>query len=383
MQSRGIGVNRSSSLLLPLRSPHRKIPFSSITSIRGSSRSSSRHAAMAAGKDSINLLVVANPATPELCVLQKLPPGVNIVATGQTLAELSQQLSDEQWGSIDVMLNCGVGKNAGKREDVQEFWGRLTGLQWLHSASAGLEHLLFPELIDSPVVLSNAKGVYSHSLAEYALTCCSWFAKDFPRLLAAKAARSWAPYDVEELRGKTLGVVGYGDIGRATAVLAKAFRMKVVALRRNTTLAEADKGVVEKIYAPDQITELMSVSDYVVASTPYTPATDKLVSAAAIAAMKPNGVFINVGRGKCVDEEALIDALQNKRIRGAGLDVFATEPLPADSALWGLPNVFMSPHNADRTKEFQFESMELFVQNVERYMSGQELMNVCDKRSGY
>eukprot|EP00882_Tetradesmus_deserticola_P009275 GHRQ01009786.1.p1 GENE.GHRQ01009786.1~~GHRQ01009786.1.p1 ORF type:complete len:398 (+),score=168.14 GHRQ01009786.1:291-1484(+) len=350
---------------------------------RTTSRSSSRCAAMATGKDRINLLVVANPATPELSVLQKLPAGVNIVATGQTLSELSQQLADEQWGSIDVMLNCGVGKNAGKRQDVQEFWGKLTGLQWLHSASAGLEHLLFQELVDSPVVLSNAKGVYSHSLAEYALTCCSWFAKDFPRLLAAKAARSWEPYDVEELRGKTLGVVGYGDIGRATAILAKAFRMKVVALRRNTTLSEADQDIVEKVYTPDQLTELMSASDYVVAATPYTPSTDKLISAAAIAAMKPNGVFVNVGRGKCVDEEALIDALQAKRIRGAALDVFAKEPLPPDSPLWDLPNVFMSPHNADRTKEFQYESMELFVQNVQRYMAGEELLNVCDKSSGY
>ncbi|KAF6261211.1 hypothetical protein COO60DRAFT_801988 [Scenedesmus sp. NREL 46B-D3] len=410
----------------------RTLPLSS-----ANSRSSSECVAMASGKkDSINLLVVANPETPELSVLQKLPAGVNIVATGQTLSALSQQLTEEQWGSIDVMLNCGVGKNAGKRQDIQEFWGKLTGLRWLHSASAGLEHLLFQELIDSPVVLSNAKGVYSHSLAEYALTCCSWFAKDFPRLLAAKAARNWEPYDVEELRGKTLGVVGYGDIGRATAVLGKAFRMTVVALpahhrtvgRRQGHSGEqhvqqppacSSREVAErtasnscrqpharpthipacaggggqrrqqavlgweKVYTPDQLTELMSVSDYVVAATPYTPATDKLISAAAIAAMKPTGVFINVGRGKCVDEEALIDALRAKRIRGAGLDVFATEPLPASSPLWDLPNVFMSPHNADRTKEFQYESMELFVQNVQRHMAGEELLNVCDKSSGY
>lgn len=127
----------------------------------------------------------------------------------------------------------------------------------------------------------------------------------------------------------------------------------------------------------------MAASDYVVAATPWTPDTDKLVSAAAIAAMKPNAVFVNVGRGKCVDEEALIEALSARRIRGAALDVFATEPLPASSPLWSLPNVLMSPHCADRTKEFQFESLGRFVDNCGRYLSGRPLLAVCDKRSGY
>eukprot|EP00879_Flechtneria_rotunda_P004882 GHRR01005156.1.p1 GENE.GHRR01005156.1~~GHRR01005156.1.p1 ORF type:complete len:377 (+),score=95.91 GHRR01005156.1:267-1397(+) len=331
-----------------------------------------------------NLLVVSNPKTPELAVLQQLPDGMDIVATGQTLADFGH-LTGEQWASIDCLLNCGVGENAGKRKDIQEFWGRLTGLKWLHSSSAGLEHLLFPEMVDSPVLLTNAKGVYSHSLAEYAITCCNWFAKDFARLVAAKAARKWDVFEVEELRGKTLGVVGYGDIGRATAQLARAFRMRVIALRRNTKLsaAEQEEGVVEKLYSPDQIEQLMAASDYVVLATPYTPATHHIVSAAAIAAMKPTGVIVNVGRGKCIDEAALIDALRKQRIRGAALDVFVTEPLPPDSPLWDLPNVFMSPHNADRTKEFQFESIEQFVQNAHRYLAGEELLNVCDKASGY
>ncbi|KAF8058054.1 ddh [Scenedesmus sp. PABB004] len=341
---------------------------------------------MAAAAKSVNLLVCAGSETPELEVLKRLPPGVRVVATGQTLSDLGQQLpSDDDWAAIDAMVICGVGKNAGKRDEIRAFWHKLTGLRWLHSSSAGLEHLLFPELVEGDVALTNAKGVYSHSLAEYALTCCSYFAKDFPRLLAAKAAARWEPYDVEELRGKTLGVVGYGDIGRATAVLAKAFRMRVVALRRNTTLSaeEQAEGVVERMYSPAQLPELMAASDYVVVATPHTPATDKLVSAAAIAAMKPTGVLVNVGRGKCVDEEALIEALRARRIRGAALDVFATEPLPPESPLWGLDNVFMSPHNADRTKEFQFESLELFLQNMARYIAGDALLNVCDKRAGY
>lgn len=129
---------------------------------------------------------------------------------------------------------------------LQAIWPQLTNLEWFHSSSAGLEHLLFQELIESSVVLTNAKGVYSHSLAEYALTCCNYFAKDFPRMLAAKREHKWIPFDVEELRGKTMGIVGYGDIGHACARIARAFQMRVIALRRRTTLSEqeAKEGLV-------------------------------------------------------------------------------------------------------------------------------------------
>ncbi|KXZ49056.1 hypothetical protein GPECTOR_23g141 [Gonium pectorale] len=331
-----------------------------------------------------NLLIVSGPDSPELSVLQRLPAGVTVVATGRTPEDFAH-LSPQQWESVNVLLNCGVGKNAGKRDDIRALWPRLPNLVWMHSASAGLEHLLFPELVEGPVVLTNAKGVYSHSLAEYCLTACNWFAKDLPRLRRQQAAAQWEPYDVEELRGKTLGIIGYGDIGQACGRIAKAFRMRVVALRRRTELSEEEKaaGVVEKIFPPDQLHALMADSDYVVMATPHTPATHRMVDAAAIAAMRPHGVFINLGRGKCVDEAALIEALQAGRIRGAALDVFDTEPLTADSPLWQLDNVLLSPHCADRTKEFQFESLAFFVENMGRFLGGQPLANVCDKRSGY
>eukprot|EP00197_Chlamydomonas_leiostraca_P013645 CAMPEP_0202860326 /NCGR_PEP_ID=MMETSP1391-20130828/2081_1 /ASSEMBLY_ACC=CAM_ASM_000867 /TAXON_ID=1034604 /ORGANISM="Chlamydomonas leiostraca, Strain SAG 11-49" /LENGTH=334 /DNA_ID=CAMNT_0049539481 /DNA_START=126 /DNA_END=1130 /DNA_ORIENTATION=- len=331
-----------------------------------------------------NLLVVSASDSPELSVLKQLPPTVNVVGIGKSLQDFAK-LTDADWASVDVLLNCGVGARAAKREDLAALWPKLTGLQWMHSSSAGLEHLLFPALVEGPVTLTNAKGVYSHSLAEYTLTACSWFAKDFPRLARAKAEARWEPYDVEELRGRTLGVIGFGDIGQACARLARAFKMKVVGLRRRTQLTpeEAAENIADKLYSPDQLHELMAVSDYVVMATPHTPQTDKMVNAAALAAMKPTGVFINVGRGKCVDEGALVEVLAAGNIRGAALDVFATEPLPPDSPLWRLPNVLMSPHCADRTKEFQYESLAFFVDNMGRYLAGQPLDNVCDKRAGY
>jgi phosphoglycerate dehydrogenase-like enzyme len=342
-----------------------------------------------------NIIVVASPDSAELSVLDKLEAATKgrarVVGVGQR-EQLIANLTEADWAKCNVILNCGVGAKAGTKADLQALWPRLPNLLWLHSASAGLEHLLFDALVDGPVTLTNARGVYSHSLAEYALTCASYFAKDFPRLLKAKAAKKWEPYDVEELRGKTLGVVGLGDIGMATARLAKAFRMRVVGLRRRpVTEEEQREGVLSALYAPDRLLDLARECDYVVAALPHTPDTHELVSRDFIEAMRPNAVFINVGRGKTVDERALVDALEQGKIRGAGLDVFFEEPLPVESPLWQLDNCFLSPHNADRTKEFQFESLELFVDNVARFV-GEEggggggcgaLNNVCDKRSGY
>lgn len=340
--------------------------------------------AAAAHASTANLLVVSAPESPELEVLKRLPAGVNVVAVGRSTTDFFH-LTDEQWASVNVLLNCGVGKNAAKRDDIAALWPKLPNLVWMHSASAGLEHLLFPALVEGPVTLTNAKGVYSHSLAEWSLTACNWFAKDLPRLKRQQASSSWEPYDVEELRGKTMGIIGYGDIGQAVGRLAKAFRMRVIALRRRTELSEEDKaaGVVEKLYSPDQLPALMAECDYVVMATPHTPATHKMVGREALEAMRPHAVFVNVGRGKCVDEPALIEALRSGRIRGAALDVFYEEPLPADSPLWGMDNVLLSPHCADRTKEFQFESLSFFVENMGRFLEGKELSNVCDKRSGY
>ena len=172
-----------------------------------------------------------------------------------------------------------------------------------------MNHLLCPALCDARhVTLTNARGVYSASLAEWALFACAYFAKDLPRLLRAQAGATWAPYDVEELRGRTLGVVGFGDIGQATARLAQAYGMRVVATRRRAAPPEPDTPC-DQFYPLHHLPELMATSDYVVMATPLTPETTKLVGREAIAAMKPTGVFINIGRGPCVDEAALTECV--------------------------------------------------------------------------
>jgi phosphoglycerate dehydrogenase-like enzyme len=188
-----------------------------------------------------------------------------------------------------------------------------------------------------------------------------------------------------ELRGKTMGIVGYGDIGRSCAKLATVYGMRVVALRRRPYLSKRDP-LCDVVYGTDKasLNELMSVSDYIVCSAPSTFETRGMVDAAAFSHVKQNAVFMNLGRGPVIDENALIKALQNGRLKGAALDVFQEEPLPLDNPLWTLDNVMISPHNMDQTSTFMHEATEFFVnENLPRFICGEELLNPVDVEAGY
>jgi len=232
------------------------------------------------------------------------------------------------------------------------------------------------------VPLTNSSGVYSRSLGEFVAAGVLFFAKDLHRMQRNQAAGRWEQFDVEMAHDKTMGIVGYGDIGRCAAHLAKALGMRVIALRRRPEQSQGDP-LVDEALGTDRLLELMARSDYVVVAAPLTPDTRGLVSADAIAAMKPSGVMINVGRGAVIDEPALIDALRQKRIRGAALDVFAQEPLPAGHPMYGLDNLLLSPHCADHTQTWIDDAMHFFTGNLERFLSGEPLRNVVEKRLGY
>jgi len=265
---------------------------------------------------------------------------------------------------------------------LRALWPQLARVQWVHSLWAGLEATLFPELVASPVVLTNGKGVFARSLAEFALTGMLYFAKNVTRMKAQQAAARWEFFDVEELHGRTLGIVGYGSIGRATAALARAFGMRILALRRHPERSMGD-ALIDRAYGQNELNALLSASDYVLAAAPLTPETRGLIGEAAFAAMKRSAVFLNLGRGPVVDEDALIRALKEKRIRGAVLDVFSQEPLPAGHPLWGLDNVLLSPHTADHTATWLNEAMQMFLDNYTRFAADEPLLNVADKRLGY
>ena len=227
---------------------------------------------------------------------------------------------------------------------------------WVHARSAGIEHCTSETFASSPATCTNAKGHYSSTLSEYGMMACSYFAKDLPRLLQQQRDSNWERYCILELRGATLGVVGLGDIGQATAKLAKAFGMKVIGLKRKRKGGTSDPDDMveykdlfcDKMYYSDEdsnaLNEVCAASDYIFVATPLTPQTKGLIGKYQFDAMKSTGVIINVGRGPVIDEFALIEALQTGKIKGAGLDVTTVEPLPKESPLWKMKNVLLSPY---------------------------------------
>jgi len=318
------------------------------------------------------VLVLANPAEPQLAMLEALPPDTGI-AVGNTV-EAFQRAA----GEADVILNW---SNSGAL--LRDVFGLCPRLRWVHSRSAGLEEVLFPELVASPVPLTNGSGVFSRPLAEFVLGAILYFAQGFRRLVRNQMAGVWAPDDIVEISGRTAGIVGYGDIGRAVATRLRAIGMNVVALRRQSSALYHVDPLVNRIYGHGGLLEMVSQCHYLVVATPLTAQTRGMIGAQEFAAMKPDTVVINVGRGPVIDEAAMIQALREKRIQGAALDVFDTEPLPPGHPFYQLDNVLLSPHAADHTPDWLERAMQFFLEQFERFAKGEELRNVVEKHLGY
>ncbi|HEU0123875.1 MAG TPA: D-2-hydroxyacid dehydrogenase [Bryobacteraceae bacterium] len=319
----------------------------------------------------MTLLVVSNPSAPYLKWLSELPSDVNYVVgnTVEALAPLAE--------NADAILYC-----MGPGIPLRTVWDMAPRVQWIHSLSAGLESILFPALAESTVPMTNGRGVFKESLGEFVLASILHFAKDLRRMVRNQEAGRWEQFDVEMVAGKTLGVVGYGEIGRAAAVRAHAMGMKIHVIRRRPQLSGEDP-IVEKSFSIAERAEMMAGVDYLLVAAPLTGETRGLVGAAEIARMKRSAVVMNVGRGPVIDEAALIQALQTGAIKGAALDVFDQEPLPEGHAFWSMQNVLLSPHCADHTATWTDEAMQFFLENLKRFQGGQPLQNLVDKKSGY
>ncbi len=321
--------------------------------------------------ETLNLLVVTTPKEPLPPLMDRMPSYVH-VTQGQT-ADAFRDAAP----AADAILSWGA------KKDVMEYLLSATPkLRWIHSRSAGLDSLLFPALVQSPVPLTNGRGVFSQSLGEFVLAAMLFFAKDFRRMIRNQQAGRWEQFNVHEISNQTMGIVGYGDIGRACAWRAKAMGMRVLAMRRRPEQSAGDANV-ERLYGFDGLHDMIRECDYVVAAAPLTPETKSLIAGPEFAAMKPSAIILNVGRGPVIDEPAMLEALQSGRIRGAGLDVFTTEPLPAGHPFYSMENVLLSPHCSDNTQDWLEQAMLFFYKNLERFKNGESLENVVDKRSGY
>jgi phosphoglycerate dehydrogenase-like enzyme len=256
-----------------------------------------------------------------------------------------------------------------------------------------VERALTPAARDRDVLVTNARGVFSRPIAEHVLLMILAVSRHLPELLELQRERTWQPLEGRELRELTIGIVGYGSLGRSVASLASAFGARVIALRRRPEGAAAagtdeEDGFpfeprVDQVFGPDRLHELLAASDIVVLAAPLTPETEGMIDEAAIGAMKRDAWLINVARGRLVDDTALVRALRDNRIGGAALDTFRDEPLPPGSPYWELPNVILTPHTAWSSSRVLDRSIDLFCDNLVRFSRGEPLRNVVDPAAGY
>jgi glyoxylate/hydroxypyruvate reductase A len=257
-------------------------------------------------------------------------------------------------------------------------------LRWIQATSAGVGGLAARVgLTSSHVAVTTASGVHARPLAEFALLAMLMFGKDALRLGREQREHRWERYAGEELAGKTVCVVGLGQIGREVARLARAFDARTVGTVRELGSRRPEDLHVERLEPTEGLDDLLTEADVLVLAAPHTPLTHRLIDARRLALLKPGAILVNIARGDVVDQSALIEALRSGHLRGAALDVFEQEPLPRDSPLWDLPNVFVSPHSASTVAKENERIVDLFCENIRRYLDGRPLLNLLDKELLY
>ena len=259
-------------------------------------------------------------------------------------------------------------------------------LRWIHSTAAAVHQLMSPELRASDVLVTNARSVHGPVVAEHAVALMFALAKCLPTAVRYQQQHVWAQEQIAyqhpppvELSGSTLGLIGYGAIGGEIARTALALGMRVLVVREHPERANG----VEETFGLDRLDEVVAQSDFLVLAAPLTEKTRHLVNTERLARMKPEAYLVNVSRGALIDEAALVDTLRNRRIGGAGLDVFDREPLSADSPLWDLDNLLITPHTAAQTDKMWERHYELIHENIRRYLGGEPLLGLVDKQAGY
>jgi phosphoglycerate dehydrogenase-like enzyme len=338
--------------------------------------------------DEIRILCTLRFDEEQLDQLRDASPGVRVEQeTCRSEEEVAAALADRP--GIEVLYTFHV------PDRICELEPRL---KWVQLHSAGVDHLLDSPLMESDVVITTASGIHATPIAEYVMASMLAHRWRVPfwthcQREARWPSNRWDLYARPELRGSTIGILGYGSIGREVGRLARAFGMRVLALRRSpgkpqdqdvsSSAGGEEEAVAGRVYGPDALCEMLPECDYVVIALPLTPETRHLFGEEELRAMKSTAYLVNIARGSIVDEAALVRALREGWIAGAGLDVFEEEPLPPDSPLWGMENALISPHVAGFTPRYDERAAQIFAANLARYTSGRPLLNVVDKQVGY
>lgn len=286
---------------------------------------------------------------------------------------------EAEWRSLLKSADILFDFDYGNLNDLPEL---APNVKWIQATSAGIgqfvKRMRYAERADW--IFTTSSGVHARPLAEFALMVMLMFAKNYQYLESEKAARHWERYCAFELAGKTVGVIGLGKIGREVARLAAAFDMRVIGNRRDPSQSVP---FVDQLYGHDALPDILRQSDFLVLATPHTPETERMITAEELALLPDGAVLINIARGAVIDEPALIAALQSGKLAGAGLDVFAEEPLPADNPLWDMPNVIISPHSASTADNENQKITDILCENLKRYLADEPLLNVLDTEKLY
>ena len=319
------------------------------------------------------LVVVARVDTP--------PPGLPEFESGvrYVFASDEEQLR-QALAEAEIMFAWNFAMGFGDATIFRNTFVDAPKLRWIHTAGVGVERMLFPEMVASDVLITNSGGVYEQTMAEYAAMLMLQMAKDAVHTWEDQRAHRWNFRRVDTLEGRVLLIVGAGPIGRSIARLARAFKMEVKGVARTRRDSDADFGI---IYASSELLDVIGTADYIVLVAPLVPETTGLIGRAAFKRMKSTARLINLGRGPLVDEAAFMDAVRERKIAGAALDVYWQEPLPTIHPLWDMPSVIVSPHMAGDVTDTHERFVQSFLTNLRRWLSGLPLHYVVDKSQGF
>ncbi len=313
----------------------------------------------------LNILIVNNLADRHMKAIQSAAPNCNVITCD--FEQAPQHIRD-----MDILVTWGS-------MDIRPLYLDAPKLTWIHSLSAGVEGLIFSEIKNANTILTNSRGIHGIPVSEHVFAMMLAFTRGLDVFIRQQAKHQWKRTTVDEIHGKTIGIVGLGSIGREIAKKAKGMGMQVVASKQTMTT----ELFVDELYPPENLHELLSLSDFVVTALPLLEETKHLFTIKEFSAMKPSAYLINIARGGIIKQDDLVAALEQGLIKGACLDVFDEEPLPESSPLWDMQNVIITPHIAALSPSYLDRAIKLFADNLSRFQQNKEMLNIIDKAKGY